>query len=57
VTVGDGAHIGTGAVVLQGRTIGTGAVVAAGAVVLEDVPDGGRVAGVPARPIRSGGRR
>ena len=56
VTVGDGAHVGTGAVILQGRTIGTGAVVAAGAVVLEDVPDGGRVAGVPARPIRSGGR-
>lgn len=57
VTVGDGAHVGTGAVVLQGRTIGTGAVVAAGAVVLEDVPDGGRVAGVPARPIRGGRRR
>jgi UDP-perosamine 4-acetyltransferase len=57
VTVGDGAHVGTGAVVLQGRTIGTGAVVAAGAVVLEDVPDDGRVAGVPARPIRSGRRR
>ena len=57
VTVGDGAHVGTGAVVLQGRTIGTGAVVAAGAVVLEDVPDAGRVAGVPARPIRSGGPR
>ncbi|HMO00214.1 MAG TPA: NeuD/PglB/VioB family sugar acetyltransferase [Miltoncostaeaceae bacterium] len=57
VTVGAGAHVGTGAVVLQGRTIGTGAVVAAGAVVLEDVPDSGRVAGVPARPIRRGGAR
>ncbi len=57
VTVGAGAHVGTGAVVLQGRTIGAGAVVAAGAVVLEDVPAAGRVAGVPARAIRSGGRR
>ena len=57
VAIGAGAHVGTGAVILQGRSIGERAVVAAGAVVLEDVPAGGRVAGVPARAIRTGGRR
>lgn len=49
VTVGDGAHVGMGAVVVEGRTVGTEAFIAAGAVVVADVPDGARVAGVPAR--------
>ncbi len=49
VTVGPGAHIGTGASVIQGVTIGAGALVAAGAAVVGDVPEGVRVAGVPAR--------
>jgi len=52
VTVGEGSHIGIGATILQGVRIGTNAVVGAGAVVLRDVPDGDRVAGVPARSIR-----
>lgn len=51
VTVGRGAHVGIGAVVIEGVRIGTGALVAAGAVVVGDVEDGGRVAGVPARPL------
>jgi acetyltransferase-like isoleucine patch superfamily enzyme len=46
-----GASIGSGAVILCGLTIGAGARVGAGAVVVADVPDGGTVAGVPARPL------
>jgi sugar O-acyltransferase (sialic acid O-acetyltransferase NeuD family) len=50
-SVGEGAHVGIGAVVIEGVRIGAGALVGAGAVVLGDVPDGARVAGVPARPL------
>ena len=51
VTVGEGALVGLGARVLPGRGIGSWAVVGAGAVVVDDVPDGGTVVGVPARLI------
>ena len=44
-----GASIGSGVVILCGRTIGEGALVGAGAVVTHDVPDFGLVYGVPAR--------
>jgi UDP-2-acetamido-3-amino-2,3-dideoxy-glucuronate N-acetyltransferase len=47
-----GAAVGSGAVVLGGVRIGEDATVGAGAVVTRDVPDGGTVAGNPARPIR-----
>jgi acetyltransferase-like isoleucine patch superfamily enzyme len=50
--IGDGAAIGSGAVVLGGVTIGERALVGAGAVVTRDVPDGDVVAGVPARVRR-----
>jgi acetyltransferase-like isoleucine patch superfamily enzyme len=37
--------------VIQGVRIGRDVLVGAGAVVLHDLEDGARVAGVPARPI------
>lgn len=51
VTVGEGAHVGIGAVVIERIRIGKEAFVAAGGVVVRDVPDGARVAGLPARDI------
>ena len=45
------AVVGLGAAVLPGAEIGEGAVVGAGAVVLEKVPPGVTVAGVPARVL------
>lgn len=51
VTVGADTLIGLGSRVLPGVRIGSGCVVGAGAVVTRDVPDGARVAGVPARVI------
>ncbi len=43
--------MGYGAIVLSGVAIGRGAVVAAGAVVTNDVPSYGIVAGNPARLV------
>ncbi|MGI5819795.1 MAG: acetyltransferase [Armatimonadota bacterium] len=53
VHVGVSAFIGIGASVLPGVTIGAGAIVGAGAVVVDDVPPGAVVVGVPARVIRT----
>lgn len=52
VRVGDLVHVGLGASVNQGVSIGAGSVVGSGAVVIEDVPAGVVVAGVPARVLR-----
>ena len=51
VTIGRGAWIGAGAVVMA--DVGTGAVVAAGAVVVQPVAAGARVGGVPAKQLRT----
>lgn len=47
--IGDGVFIGAGARILGGITVGDGAVVGANAVVIDDVPPGVTVVGVPAR--------
>ncbi len=51
VTIGRGAWIGAGAVVMA--DVGPGAVVAAGAVVVKPVPAGARVGGVPAKALKA----
>jgi carbonic anhydrase/acetyltransferase-like protein (isoleucine patch superfamily) len=58
-TIGDGALIGMGAVVLSGARVGNGALVAAGAVVREgfEVPPDSIVAGVPAEVVGEVGDR
>jgi carbonic anhydrase/acetyltransferase-like protein (isoleucine patch superfamily) len=53
-TIGDGALVGIGAIVLDGARVGEGSLVAAGALVAPGfaVPDGALVVGVPARVSR-----
>lgn len=53
ITVGDGAWLGAGVLVMDGRTVGEQAMVGAGAVVTHDVEPYAVVAGVPARFLRS----
>lgn len=50
--VGNGVLIGTGAKILGNIRIGDGARVGAGSVVLEPVPDGCTVVGVPAKLVK-----
>ncbi|WP_262176200.1 acyltransferase [Haloarcula laminariae] len=51
VVVGERAMVGAGAIVLPGVEIGADAQVAANSLVVEDVPPGTTVAGVPAEPV------
>ena len=55
ISIGDGAWLGFGVIVLDGVRIGKGAVVGAGSVVMHDVPDGAVAFGVPARVIKMRG--
>jgi serine O-acetyltransferase len=50
--IGDNVFIGAGARVLGGIHVGDGAVIGANAVVIDDVPAGATVVGVPARIIK-----
>ena len=52
VTVGEGAYVGAGAVLLPKVRIGSNAVIGAGAVVTRDVASRTMGAGHPARVIR-----
>ncbi len=49
VTIGDRAALAIGCVVASRVKVGTDTLVAAGAVVVDDVPDGAKVYGLPAR--------
>ena len=51
VYIGKGAHVGTGASIIQGIKVNAGGIVGAGAVVVDDVPAGVTVVGVPARTM------
>jgi sugar O-acyltransferase (sialic acid O-acetyltransferase NeuD family) len=51
VSLGEGAFVGIGASIREGLTVGEWATVAGGAMVVDDVPPGAQVAGVPARPL------
>ena len=52
VSIGDGAWLGAGVVVLPGVTIGRGVAVGAGSVVTADLPDFAVAVGSPARVVR-----
>jgi len=51
LSIGNGCWLGNGARIIGPLTIGDNAIVAAGAVVVQDVPSGSIVAGVPAKVI------
>jgi len=53
VTIGEGARVGLGASILRGVVVGARATVDPRAVVTRDVPPGGHVGGVPAKPVAS----
>ena len=52
ITIGDGAWLGGGVIVVPGVSIGENTVVGAGAVVTKDLPAGVLAVGNPARVIR-----
>jgi sugar O-acyltransferase (sialic acid O-acetyltransferase NeuD family) len=53
VSIGEFSYVGSAAVVIPGKTIGRFAYCGAGAVILEDVAEGTKVVGVPAKMIGS----
>jgi acetyltransferase-like isoleucine patch superfamily enzyme len=52
VKIGDNCYIGPNSVISKGVAIGKGSVVGANSFVNADVPEGGKVAGCPAKKIR-----
>ena len=52
ITIGDGAWLGAGVIVLPGVNIGKYAVIGAGSVVTRDIPDYTIAVGNPCRPMR-----
>lgn len=54
VILGDHVWVGLKVQVLKGVRVGEHSILAAGCVVIRDVPAHTIVAGVPAKPIRSG---
>jgi len=56
-TVGDGVVIGAHAIVLGNIRVGDGSKVGSGSVVVESVPPGATVIGVPGRVVRINGQR
>lgn len=53
IKIGQGAWIGSGAIILGGVTIAEHAVIAAGSVVTKDCPEAAIYAGIPAKKIQS----
>jgi sugar O-acyltransferase (sialic acid O-acetyltransferase NeuD family) len=52
VTIGEGAFIGAGSVIIPGKRIGAWATVGAGSVVINDIPDFAVAVGNPAKIIK-----
>jgi serine O-acetyltransferase len=55
--IGDRVYLGPGSVVIGGITLGNDVAVGANSVVVDSVPDGGVVAGAPARLVSGKGSR
>lgn len=51
VSVGENTWIGAGATIIDKTNIGKNVIIGAGAVVIRDIPDGVKVAGVPAHEL------
>jgi len=56
VTIGDGSMLGGGVSIKDHITIGKGVSLAGCASVMDDVPDGGKWAGEPAKPLKIAAR-
>ena len=56
-TLGNNVMVGAGAKVLGPVELGDNSKIAAGAVVLRDIPENSTAVGIPAKVVRSGGRK
>ena len=52
ISIGDGAWLGYGVIVLSGVSIGEGAVIGAGSIVTKNIPDDAVAIGSPAKVIK-----